>query len=427
MLIFDVLFLFVVFSLAAMMCGAEIAVGTVSRDSLEKLQEMKIHGAGHLISITRNRRRYHFTFLCGRVLLSTGVFIAGLVVIERIAAETVLDPALVAPLTVILVIVLLVVAEGLLARIIAIGEYENTVPRFSTFLTVFFWILYPLNILLDAILGRIIRESDELAAKEDALMEFVKSESEAGVIEREEKDMIEGVLDFFDTTVREVMVPRIDVVAIDKTTSVEELITLFKEKGHSRIPVYDGRIDNIIGVIYAKDILPIIAANGKNNLSITDTLRNAYYVHETKKCSVLLKELKKNKVHIAVVVDEYGGTAGIVALEDLLEEIVGDIQDEYDREDRDYIWINNKTVLMVAGIDIDDLNEVIHTDIPRDDFDTLAGFIYHQLGVIPEGGEEFTWKNVTFSIKELEGNRISKVLIKLDEPLVRRNDEDETV
>ena len=218
------------------------------------------------------------------------------------------------------------------------------------------------------------------------------------------------------------MVPRIDMIAVEKNISVEELLTLFKKWGHSRIPVYDDRIDNILGVIYAKDLLPVIAEKGKENFSIIETMRKAYYVPETKIISVLLKEFKKSKVHIAIVVDEYGGTAGIVALEDLLEEIVGEIQDEYDQDERDYLWINDRIVLMDAGLGIDDVNEIIHADIHGDDFDTLAGFIYHQLGNIPVGGEEFSWENFTFTIREIIGNRISKVLVKLEKPLIRNKE-----
>lgn len=402
----------VLFSAAAM------AVGTISRDSVLKLMENKVHGAGHIYYIGSNRRRFHLMLLSGRIIS----VVAGVVCLFAAATKAVFVTTWTLTGNWIFVCavstLVFVLAEAIIARLVSLGEYDATVPRFAFFLLIAHFLLLPLTFLLDRMLSTFIQTHQELAAKEEALIELVKSESEAGVIEREEKEMIEGVLEFSDTTVREVMVPRIDMVAVDKDTSVDDLIELFKEKGHSRIPVYDGRIDSILGVVYAKDILPVIAERGKDGFKIADIMRKAYFVHESKAISDLLTEFKKTKVHLAIVVDEYGGTAGIVALEDILEEIVGDIYDEYDHDERDYFWINDRTVLMDAGLDIDDVNDIIHSDISDKDFDTLAGFIYHQLGVIPKGGEEFKWENLTFTIKQIDGNRISKVMVQLEEPLI---------
>ena len=404
-----------------MLAGAEYAIGSISRDSLEKLMENHVRGAGRLYLVTRNKRQYQIMLMTGRIVASVlGVFALFFLFVQFGWVGAMTDAVWVAAgAAAVCAIMLFIVAEGVIARAAAIGEYEDTVARFAFILVVAHYLLYPLTFVIDRALSLVIKKNIELAAKEDALLEMVKSESEAGVIEREEKDMIQGVLDFFDTTVREVMVPRIDVVAVDKNIAVDELIALFREKGHSRIPVYDGRIDNILGVIYAKDILPVIGSGAPVSVTIANTMRRAFYVPEMKKLSELLKEFKAEKVHLAVVVDEYGGTAGIVTLEDLLEEIVGDIRDEYDRDERDYLWVNDRTIIIDAGLDIDDVNEIIHTEVPSEDFDTLGGFIYNQLGAIPSSGESFEWENIAFTIREVNGNRISKVLIKLPEPLMK--------
>lgn len=408
---------------SVMFSGAEIAVGPISRDSIEKLMENKVHGAKLIYGIIKNKRQFHLMLLSGRIIsiVCGAVLMYSLIVyeFEQWGFTNTFNWFIVFVVS----IIAFIFAEVVLAKMVSLGEYEDTISRFAYFLIVFHVLLFPLTFFLDRILSVFIKEKLEIAAKEEALKELVKSESEAGVIEKDEKDMIQGVLDFFDTIVREVMVPRIDMVAVEKGIDVDELISLFKKEGHSRIPVYEGRIDSIIGVIYAKDILSIITEKGKENFSITDTMRKAFYVPEKKKISDLLKEFIQAKVHIAIVVDEYGGTAGIVALEDLLEEIVGEIQDEYDRDERDYLWINDRTVLIDAGLDIDDVNEIIHTNIPTKEFDTLAGFIYHRLGVIPEGGEELQWEDNTFIIKEINGNRISKVLVKLKESLIKNREE----
>jgi len=408
--------------ISVLFSGAELAIEHISRDSIEKLIENKIRGATVIYSLIGNKRRFQLMLLTGKILSLAG----GAILLYRLfsdgGAEWGLNNSVIGIIVFIITVTAFTLTEGLFAKLIAMVEFERTVSLLAYFLFVFNILLFPLTFSIDHVLSVFIKKNLEMAAKEEALIEFVKSESEDGVIDQEQNEMIQGVLDFFDTTVREVMVPRIDMIAVEKDISVEELLTLFKKWGHSRIPVYDGRIDNILGVIYAKDILPVIAEKGKENFSIVETMRKAYYVPETKIISVLLKEFKKSKVHIAIVVDEYGGTAGIVALEDLLEEIVGEIQDEYDQDERDYLWINDRIVLMDAGLGIDDVNEIIHADIHGDDFDTLAGFIYHQLGNIPVGGEEFSWENFTFTIREIIGNRISKVLVKLEKPLIKNKD-----
>ena len=325
-------------------------------------------------------------------------------------------------LTIVVSVSAYTLTEGLFSKLISTGEYENRVPRFAiflNFLVVFNILLLPFTFFIDYVLSVFIKKKSELAEKEEALKELVKSETEYGVIEQDEEEMIQSIFEFSDTTVKEVMVPRIDMIAAEKNISIDELIELFEKEGHSRIPVYEDRVDNILGVIYAKDLLAFISEKGKKGFSINEMIREAYFVPENKKISELLKEFKKTKVHIAIVVDEYGGTAGIVALEDLLEEIVGEIQDEYDQDERDYIWMNDRTVLMDAGLDIDDVNEIIRTSIPNDNFDTLGGFIYNQLGFIPEGGEEIKWEDITFKIREINGNRISKVIVVLSEPFVK--------
>ena len=406
--------------MSSMFSGAEQALSSISRDSLEKLHDMNVAGADALLGITANKRRFHLMLLSGRIIsIAAGTILLFFLMTE--IGETVGLNAVygwfIGLIAFFMALALFVLTDGVLSKIISVGEYETTVPRFASFLTVFNFLLFPLTFLSDLILSVSIKKNTEMAAKEDALIEMVKSESESGVIEQEEGEMIQSILNFYDTTIREVMVPRIDVVAAEKNISLDELIQLFKNEAHSRIPVYDERIDNIIGVIYAKDLLISLAEKDiSTDVSITGIMRKPYFVPESKKLSELLKDFKKAKVHLAIVVDEYGGTSGIVALEDVLEEIVGDIQDEYDQDEQSlFSWIDDRTVIMDAGMNIDDVNEILHTSIPNEGFDTLAGFIYHQLGYIPEGGEEITFNTAVFTIKEIIGNRISKVLVKLEE------------
>lgn len=402
--------------------GAEMAIGSISRDSLEKLAEGKIRGASLILGMIENKRRFLLMLLYGKILS----IVVGTVFLYTFffmkSSMWGLKNSLSILLTIVVSVSAFTLTEGLFSKLISTGEYENRVPRFAIFLyflVVFNILLLPFTFFIDYVLSVFIKKKSELAEKEEALKELVKSETEYGVIEQDEEEMIQSIFEFSDTTVKEVMVPRIDMIAAEKNISIDELIELFEKEGHSRIPVYEGRVDNILGVIYAKDLLAYSSEKGKRDFSIKNMMREAYFVPENKKISELLKEFKKTKVHVAIVVDEYGGTAGIVALEDLLEEIVGEIQDEYDQDERDYIWMNDRTVLMDAGLDIDDVNEIIRTSIPDENFDTLGGFIYHQLGFIPEGGEEIKWEDISFKIKEINGNRISKVIVVLSEPFAK--------
>jgi putative hemolysin len=417
------LILFIVsLPVSVMFSGAESALGSISRDSLEKLAEGNVRSASIILGMLENKRRFLLMLIYGKIIS----VVTGTVSLFGFIFSKIPGWGLTAHTSVLLTIALSVLAftmtEGFFSQLISTGESENRVSRFSIFLyflVVFNVLIFPFTYFIDSLLSLLIKEKSILADKEEALIELVKSETEAGVIEQDEQEMIESIMEFSDTTVKEVMVPRIDMVAAEDDASIDELIGLFESEGHSRIPIYEDRVDHILGFVYAKDLLAYISEKHKDNFTLKDAMREAYFVPENKKISELLKEFKKTKVHIAIVVDEYGGTAGIVALEDLLEEIVGEIQDEYDQDERDYIWMNDRTLLIDAGLDIDDVNEIIRTDIPNENFDTLGGFIYHQLGFIPEGGEEIKWENITFKIKEIIGNRISKVIVVLNEPFVK--------
>lgn len=405
------------FVMLVLFAGAEKSIATISRDSVERMVELKGRGARLTLAMIRNKRRFQLMLMIGRVISITfgtaALFWFGIIISEQIP----LGRPLVLAISTVGSILLFVIAEGVVANLVSVSDNERRVARFGYPLYFFHILSLPLTAVLDRFLSKIIKETEELAAKEEDFIEMVKSQSESGVLEEDAGEMIRSIFEFSDTTVREVMIPRIDMVAADKNIPLDDLLSLFHERGHSRIPIYDDRIDNITGLIYAKDLLAEMAEKKKADITLQAIMRNAFYVPENKKISVLLKEFKQAKIHIAIVVDEYGGTAGIVALEDLLEEIVGEIQDEYDPEDEhNYTKISEHRFIIDAGLDIDDVNTIIRSTIPNKDFDTLAGFIYHQLGFIPKGGEVITWEHYSFTIKELIGNRISKVLVEIHEP-----------
>ena len=232
---------------------------------------------------------------------------------------------------------------------------------------------------------------------------------EQKILNEEKKDMIQGVEDLSITSVKEVMVPRIDVDFISSDTPKDELVTKIIASGHSRFPVYTDSIDNVVGVLYVKDLLKSFAEN--QSIDLLKIIRKPYFVPESKRIDSLLREFKRHHLHIAMAIDEYGGISGIVTMEDIIEEIVGDIQDEFDKEREDIITINENVWLCDARVDLDDLNETIGAQFPNEDFDSLGGFVFDLFGKVPVKYEKSSWNNYDFIVQDMEGHRINVIKV----------------
>ena len=231
----------------------------------------------------------------------------------------------------------------------------------------------------------------------------------------EKRDMIKGIEDLSETSVKEVMIPRIDVDFLPLGTPQEELLEKIAESGHSRFPVYSESIDNVVGVLYVKDL--INAFSKKETIDLEKIIRKPFYVPESKRIDTLLREFKRRHVHIAIAIDEYGGISGIICMEDIIEQIVGDIQDEFDNEQEDIIALGENLWGCDARVNIDDLNDKIETSIPNEEFDTLGGFVFDLFGKIPAKFEKASWNGLDFIVQDMEGHRINQIKI------TKRNDE----
>jgi CBS domain containing-hemolysin-like protein len=245
----------------------------------------------------------------------------------------------------------------------------------------------------------------------DELKSLFEISAEGGDIETETHDMISSVFDFGETKVKEIMVPRIDIVGVDLETDVGTLLALVRESEFSRIPVYRESIDRIEGIVYAKDLLAHVFREGPLDDAIRPLLRFAYFVPESKPIDDLLKELQRERVHMAIVVDEYGGTAGLVTMEDILEEIVGEIQDEYDVEEQAYRKLDENAWLVDGRLDVDDLSDLVGTEIEGEGFETVGGLIYQALGRIPHQGEEVVVDDLRFIVSKVVRRRITRVKV----------------
>ncbi len=303
----------------------------------------------------------------------------------------------------------LLVVEYALQGVI-LPRAETWAVRFSGLASLIDIILAPFSALLSLLLGSSAMLERRLSpVTEDELKSWVEEGQPESTLEQGERRMIYSIFHFGDTLAREIMVPRIDILALDVHTPLEEAIMALNKSGHSRVPVFEETIDNIIGLIYAKDLLRV-HLEGQDMNSLRSMLRPAYFVPEAKKVDELLREMQARSVHMALVVDEYGGIAGLVTMEDIVEEIVGEIRDEYDQsEEQLFEQVGPDEYLFHGRIDLDDFNGVMGAHLPRDAADTLGGFIYSQIGRVPVGGEQIQVENLTLTVEQVSGRRIRRV------------------
>ncbi len=245
---------------------------------------------------------------------------------------------------------------------------------------------------------------------EEEIHDFIEASEEEGLVNEEESEMIRSIFTLRTTVVRETMVPRTDMACVPVTASVRELLDTIIACGHSRIPVYEGTVDNIIGLLYAKDLLRCWGEQ-EERIQIRSLMRPPFFIPETKNLEQLLQEFKRKRVHLAVVIDEYGGTSGLITIEDLLEEIVGDIQDEYDREEALLTVNPDGSVTVDARLPVEELEEYFGLEIERDKFDSVGGLVFHLTGKIPTAGESISGNGLCLDILEADARKIKKLRI----------------
>jgi len=255
--------------------------------------------------------------------------------------------------------------------------------------------------------------ADERISSEELRL-IIEQGGEQGILEAEEEQMIHAVIELGDQRVHEVMVPRTSMSTLSAAATFEDAIDTVIEQGHSRIPVYEDSIDEIIGILYAKDLLPFLKAGSPERPSLRSLLRTPVFVPESMSVDDLLHELQRRKVHLAIVLDEYGGTAGLVTIEDLIEEIVGEIQDEYDEEEPMIVRLSDDEARVDGRADVDDLSKLFDTDLSLDDedeYDTVGGLIYHRIGGVPTPGDQIKVDGLTITVETTDGRRVGKVLV----------------
>ena len=402
--------------LAATAASAETSLTSISRVRLRQLVEQKVQRAIVIERLHRDPNAY----------LSTVLIVNTVAIIVASSAATLLALHLyherVAEWLVSLVLSLVVlIACEITPKTLALQRAERVALRLAPLVAGATLVMRPVVYVLTAVTRLILRLLGGKAevrgpfVTEEELKMLVTVGEEEGVIEEEEREMIHGIFEMGDMSVREVMVPRTDLVAIEVNEPVEKAVDLVTKHGHTRIPVYEGDLDHIVGVLYAKDLLRAVVRGEKK--SLREIARKPYFTPESNKVQDVLRDLRKNRVHMAIVVDEYGGTAGAVTIEDILEEIVGPIHDEYDIGEEDEIqFINPNEVVLDGRVSVDDVNELLKLNIAADNYDTIGGYVLNQLGAAPKVGATLRLGTAELRVEAVQGTRIKKVRIRSATP-----------
>lgn len=404
--------------MSAFFSGSEVALFSLDKKQINSLKEQKSVLSRYIINLLEAPRRLLVTILLGNTIFNVLATIVGVSLAVSVSEKYNY------PVEIVLLIQIII----LTSFILIIGEItpklfasKNPVAFSKLVSFPLYWtavFLYPVaKILTDSIkvlVSNIRIDSSKTALRTSEIADLADIGKEHGSLEEDEHELIHGLVDFKLIIAREVMTPRVDIISLSYKSSFNEIIKVITDSGHSRIPIHNDSLDNIIGILYAKDLLNYLGnKEAEKNFNLKNIARDVMFVPETKLISDLLKEFQEMNRHMGIVVDEYGGTAGLITLEDILEEIVGEIQDEYDNEDKEIIKINDDKYILLGKVDIDSLNELLGDDFKYEDedYDTIGGFIFQQAGSIPEKGYNFNFNNYNFKVVEIENNRISKVMV----------------
>ena len=408
----ELIILVVLILFSAFFSAAETALTSLSRLKVSHLVERKVPGARMVKRLKDEPARMLSTILIGNNIVNiTASVLATQIIVNYFAARGGGSAGLIIGVATGLMTFIILVFGEITPKTTAIRQAERLALLMAYPLYLISILLMPLAALLTwvsapfvLLFGGRIPEQGPFITEEE--LKFIISAGEKeGVLEREEKEMISSIFEFGDTLVREVMTPRPDILAVDESESLLAAVDLIRDSGHSRIPVYEKNIDNIIGILYAKDLLS--ARDGK----LKDHMRSALFIPETKKVDELLHQMQANRTHVAIVVDEYGVTSGLVTMEDLIEEIVGEIHDEFERGEKSIEKLDENTYLVDGKLAVDEVNQATGLDLPTDESDSLGGLIFGRLGKVPAVGDMVKFDSGTVFVERLHRRRVTRLKI----------------
>lgn len=427
----EIIFLLILVLLNAFFAASEIALISLNDNKIKVMAEDGNKKAKQLIKLLGEPSRFLAT-------IQIGITLAGFLA-SAFAAESFADPVVallketnlplsdgvLKAITLVIITMILsyftLVLGELVPKRIAMKKSENIAFFSVGILTFLSKITYPVVLLLTGSTNFFVRlagidpNSNDDDVTEEEIRMMVDVGEEKGAINEREKTMINNIFEFNNKTVSDIMTHRMDLLSVPDSIELDELIRYVKDEQYTRIPVYEDTVDNIIGILHVKDLLFLISEKGTEDFNIVDKIRKPYFVSTSKKIDELFVDLQKEKTHIAVVIDEYGGTAGIVTMEDLIEEIVGNIFDEFDEEEIEYRKIDDTTYEVSGMISLDDLEDLLDTDLPVDEYETFSGFLIGLIGKIPSKEDilEIEYRHLKFKILDVSDKRIERAIVYL--------------
>ena len=400
-------------ALSAFFSSSETAMMAVNKIRVRNLADAGLSSAQTLMKVLDNQPKMLSAILIGNNIVNISASSLATILVTRAFGDMYVGVG-----TGILTLLVLIFGE-ITPKTSATLYSETMALRFAKPIYMIMQVLTPVIFIVDKLSQGVLRllhvdpNKKQDAITEDELRTIVEVSHEEGVIESDEKKMIYNVFDFGDSVAKDIMVPRIDMTFIDVDATFSEVIEVFREVKYTRYPVYEETTDNVIGIINIKDLL---LTENQKKFCIRDYLREPLYTYEFKKTAELMVELRKTQNNIAIVLDEYGATAGLITLEDMLEEIVGEIRDEYDEDEENLIRrIGPREYVVEAAMKLDDLNDQLGLDLESEDYDSIGGFIIGLLDHLPEEGEEVTHKTLRFVVDKVDRNRIDKIHLYIQE------------
>jgi putative hemolysin len=416
-----VIYFLVLLFFSAFFSGMEAALLSSSRFKLKSLSEKGSKVAQKILNLKENPERFISPIVLGNNFVNILASVLATYFSVAIAETQHISPSTSLVIVTFVLTIVIVIFGEMIPKSVAAYNPEKFSTSFFYLFSFFWFILFPFSWILSAIskgflkLFGISPNIHTVFGSPDELRTMLHLSKEEGIIEKSEEKMIFSIFEFGDTLVREVMTPRVDMVTLPANASWEQVLNVIVESNHSRIPVFSGKIDNIVGILYTKDLFKFLKDSSKPfNFRLKDILRPAYFVPETKRVDELFREMQKNKIHISIVFDEYGGVSGLVTMEDLLEEIVGEIQDEYEVDEKNLQKISDNVYLISGMMGIDDFNEKFNVNLSDEEADTIGGIVLEKLGRLPNPGEEVTIDHFKLIPTKIRGRRILQIKVIID-------------
>lgn len=423
-----ILLFLVLLSFSAFFSGSETAFFSLSSATIDKFRNSQKASEKRAAKLMERPRQLLITIVLGNTIVNVTIASIAAILTTRICSAWGFNEKIGIIIDVVVVTLTILILSEVVPKVIAVRNSQAFSRLSSGALQIIFYLLYPIGHLFSRFTRFLQRKmglsQEKMLLSAGELKTLVEVGEDHGTLQKDERAMIHSIFEFGETTVKEIMIPRTDMITVSVNTDLNKLMDLVKIKLHSRIPVYKERIDNIIGLLYLKDLLPYLSKRQGEVIELEKLVRPAYFVPEQKKIDELLREFQKERMHMAIVVDEYGGVAGLATMEDVIEEIVGEIQDEYDEESPLFKEIDANTYLVDGRMTIEEINEELDLNLPIEEgIETISGFILSILGSLPKEKESVEFNGYEFVVERVVRNRILKVRIEKKQSGLKIQDE----